>query len=379
MSVIWLTPLAWWGLLAVSVPIAVHLLTRQRERVQPFPTLRFLRATRLSALRYRLIDDWLLLVVRLAIVTAAVAALASPLFISMARQEEWRTRTVAAIVIPPGTEVDRAVHGNMIASEQRARFGSQVFAPRQRLADGVRDAVEWLSTQPPARREVVIAGDLREGQLSVTDLSLVPADTGIRFLPVPAANPVRTAGVYLQTSESRWRAEATFLDSATTVTYSTDASAAVEFVVRAAVSDQQSAQAALDAVLARGITVPGGVTRVVVVFEDAPSPEVTSDRSTRIVGVRRRAASVEYVHELARLLSEAFADDVFLKEPNPIAAAQLAAWSRPPAADNSAAPADQGDRRWLWASVLTLLVVEQLLRRQAADDADAAGVEKRVA
>jgi hypothetical protein len=29
--------------------------------------------------------------------------------------------------------------------------------------------------------------------------------------------------------------------------------------------------------------------------------------------------------------------------------------------------------------VLTLLVVEQLLRRQAADDADAAGVEKRVA
>ena len=51
-------------------------------------------------------------------------------------------------------------------------------------------------------------------------------------------------------------------------------------------------------------------------------------------------------------------------EPLPIAPERLAAWSRPPDVDDQPAPPrDEGDRRWLWAAALALLVVEQLVRQ----------------
>ena len=65
---IWLQPLAWWGLAAVAVPALVHLLTRQRAARTRFPSLRFLTVSRTTALRRRVISDWPLLLVRALIV-----------------------------------------------------------------------------------------------------------------------------------------------------------------------------------------------------------------------------------------------------------------------------------------------------------------------
>ncbi|MBA3270032.1 MAG: BatA domain-containing protein, partial [Acidobacteria bacterium] len=56
MSVFWLQPQAWWGVAALAIPIAIHLLARQRSRRLLFPTLRFLRATRLAALRQHVVS-----------------------------------------------------------------------------------------------------------------------------------------------------------------------------------------------------------------------------------------------------------------------------------------------------------------------------------
>ncbi len=66
-----------------------------------FPSLRFLRSTRLVALKRRRISDWPLLTIRLLIVTMAVAALAGPVFVSDARWRSWSTRTARAVVIVP--------------------------------------------------------------------------------------------------------------------------------------------------------------------------------------------------------------------------------------------------------------------------------------
>jgi hypothetical protein len=65
--------------------------------------------------------------------------------------------------------------------------------------------------------------------------------------------------------------------------------------------------------------------------------------------------------EIARAV---FADERRSLEPRRVAAAALARWSRPPGgAAPSPQPADEGDRRWLWALALVVLLLEQVVRR----------------
>ena len=49
------------------------------------------------------------------------------------------------------------------------------------LSDGIRRAIAWLDSAPPARREVVITGPLTIGSIVDADLAAVPANIGIRF------------------------------------------------------------------------------------------------------------------------------------------------------------------------------------------------------
>src|SRR6188474_2101211 len=64
---IWLYPPAAIALLALAVPIVVHVLIRQRATRIAFPTLRFIRPHRLASVRRRALDDVALLTIRLAI------------------------------------------------------------------------------------------------------------------------------------------------------------------------------------------------------------------------------------------------------------------------------------------------------------------------
>ncbi len=174
-SITWLVPAAFGGLALVAVPIAIHLLVRQHSRQVPFPSLRFLEASRLAALKRRSIQDAPLLLCRVLMIAAAVAALAAPVIDTAARRAEHAKRVARAVVIGEG--LDRADRSRV---KRPAHFAYATFS-RARLADGLADAVRWLETQPPASREIVIAATFRRGQLHQSDIDRVPADIGIRL------------------------------------------------------------------------------------------------------------------------------------------------------------------------------------------------------
>lgn len=316
MNVLWLTPIAWWGIAALALPILIHLLTRQRTRIVPFPTLRFLRATRLAALRRRSVQDWWLLAMRLLILAAAVAALGGPVIVSATRQEEWRWRFVRAFVLAPGARADVEA---LVATERAANFSSEVFRPTAHIADGIRDGVMWLDRQPPASREVVIAGDIRNGALSDADLTMVPATTGIRFLPLPGTPEFPQFDVRSTQNDDgvirHWRMRTTLFADRTRVEYSLDGAAKPPLNVEAAKQD--------------------------------------------------------------RLFADAVREDYRSLEPNPINWEEAARWSRPPRGA-AGIPADEGDRRWLWGAALLLLALETWARRKRRAPASSAE-ETRVA
>ncbi len=74
------TPLVLMGLGALAIPVAIHLIQRERKRVVEFPSLMFLRKIPYQSVRRRRIRDWALLAMRLAALAMIVMAFARPFF-----------------------------------------------------------------------------------------------------------------------------------------------------------------------------------------------------------------------------------------------------------------------------------------------------------
>src|SRR5436309_15196842 len=71
-------PLLFAGLVAVAIPIFIHLIQRERKRVVEFPSLMFLRRIPYQSVRRRRIRHWPLLLLRAAAIALIVAAFARP-------------------------------------------------------------------------------------------------------------------------------------------------------------------------------------------------------------------------------------------------------------------------------------------------------------
>lgn len=417
MSLFWLQPAAWWGLVALAIPILVHLLARHQGRRLPFPSLRFLRTTRLAALRRRIISDWPLLVVRILILAVAVGALAAPVFVSAARRHSWSLRVARAVVMVPesiGSQATNQEVARIAAEERSAAFVSAVFTPSRTIGDGLRDAAHWLEQQPPAAREVVVIGDLRHGSLAGADVDIVPPGMGLRFLPVAppqadyssqlrafadVAGLTRLLDLRLSLDERQTSVEHRL----------TDARERVPVNVRAAPEDLTRVEAALGAVLAEGLVLHRDRNRrMTIEFDGAPNldrrnvvqparhawmrhvleqiPDVRGgeEEGRLIVYTGMRGIDPRALHMIARITRTAFADDLRNLEPSVIPASTLAQWSRPtgPVADD-VRPGDEGDRRYIWLAVLILLAVEHLIRRSGRvpqrSVAAGTGAEARVA
>jgi Aerotolerance regulator N-terminal len=175
---IWLNPIAFVALASAAAPILIHILVQRRAPRMPFPTLRFIAPTRLAAIRRHLVEDAPLLLVRIALLSAAVAALAGPLIVTAGRRAAWSARVARAIVIDAA--VDRAAASDAEQQGSASVFRAERFEAAS-LGDGLRLASAWLETVPPARREVVVVSPLALGSLTAADVAGVPAAIGIRF------------------------------------------------------------------------------------------------------------------------------------------------------------------------------------------------------
>jgi Aerotolerance regulator N-terminal len=361
---IWLYPPAAIALLALAAPIAVHVLARQRATRVAFPTLRFIHPHRLASVRRRALDDVALLTIRLAIFTVAVAAIAGPFFTTAARRRAWDARTIRAEVSDPA-----------------ARYG-------------LTRAVAWLERQPPGRREIVVRGPLLIGSLTATDIATVPSHVGLHFerTPAPAATRTLPATPVIQKGQLVER-ETTLNAERTSVRDVAANGSALPAIEIAAPAEERAAadrlrRALLDERIAAAL--PGRGARITFASEAATPSTVSTawiaDAAARIardtpeevhlsfgsdgnrldVATRMRATdarALPLVHVVARGLAspiERPADEIV-----PIPDAQLSAWTRAAGPVPEPAPEmiDRDDRRWLWATVLTLLLIESVLRR----------------
>lgn len=160
----WLNPAALWALPLAAAPVLIHLLRTHRATRVAFPSLRFVPPSRTAAVRMRLPSDLALMLVRVAVVTLAIAALAGPVVLTAARTAAWNSRTARAVVVdtsgsmrvPDAASVapERAAAEAAAAELQSATYGLRIDT--RDLRQGVARASTWLASSPPARREVVV-------------------------------------------------------------------------------------------------------------------------------------------------------------------------------------------------------------------------------
>jgi hypothetical protein len=393
-SMSWAQPVAWWGLVALAIPIAIHLLARHQSRRLAFPSLRFLHATRVAALRRRRISEWPLLLLRLLTVGIAVSALAGPTLVTQGRRGVWATRVSRSIVTLSAASAPSVEARDR---ERASAFRSEAFAADNAPRAALRAALAWHAAQPPSTHEIVVVGSLRRGELRQDDIDAIPPHIGVRFVhaPTPASDPpmdvmaVADNGDGTRTHVIRVTAD----DERTRAVYEEGIrDVAPPLQVRAASEDQPFADAALRTVAADGVVwslrTPRATTIVFVGAEggetDGAPPTTAWMRQAleRLPGVRgverdgrlvvfvnRRASQPDTAAIVARVAHAVLDETSVPREPSLEPAASLDRWTRPPTGlPEIFTPGDEGDRRWLWGVALGLLGVEQLWRRKVERD-----------
>ncbi len=175
-------PLFLYGLAAVSLPIIIHLLLRKRRKRLLFSTLRFLKiATRENARRNR-IKQWLLLMLRMAIVGLIIFAFARPFF----------QRQALAGIGPGAKEV-------VFLVDRSFSMGARTELGGTKLERGLSYAVDLLGKLGSDDRAAVVAFD-ESAELvhaMTADFGAVRAALG-RIEPSAHATNVSAALAYAQ-------------------------------------------------------------------------------------------------------------------------------------------------------------------------------------
>ncbi len=179
---IWQQPIAWAGLVALALPVIIHLLGRGDARTVPFPSLRFVRRTRLLPTRRTRLRDLLLLALRVLTLAVAVAALAQPLWSTPERTRAFASTLSRAVVVDTSAE-DASAGARKLAAARRLADSAavHVLIATSSLERSIDGAVSWLRQQP-TRAELVIVSDFPSGELSSEQLRRVPRDIGVRLV-----------------------------------------------------------------------------------------------------------------------------------------------------------------------------------------------------
>jgi len=195
--VIWQNPWALLGLLAVAVPVLIHLLGRDKAPRHSFPSLRFIEIAELPPTRRTRLHDLLLLATRVLIFAVAAAALAQPLVLVASRRAAIDSRLARAIIVDTSASMQRptpsAAHAvdsarsaaKRLAGDAQTSISIETNTPS--LAIG--GAVAWLESQP-SRREIVIVSDFQTGALDSVAVAAIPTPIGLRAVPISTTGNV---------------------------------------------------------------------------------------------------------------------------------------------------------------------------------------------
>lgn len=378
----WAQPLAWLGLVGLAVPVAIHLLARHQAVRTLFPSLRFVDVTDVTFIKRQKLTDIPLLLVRLALIAAAVAALAGPRW---GTSGDRRGPSALAVVV----DTSAGVAGDAGIAAARAATSSaatSTIVEAESLPAGVKSAAAWLALQS-GRREMLIVSDFQRGSLDAAGLATVPDGIGLRFQTLPMFAPRSLSGFELRGERSRmaWPVA----PSGVPLPLSVNAGA-----------DQARADTMLSAVASLVITSPVDATarRATIVLPTAPEyaallasaagrpvnqpfmfevlrplladpsmrPHVTStsDGGELIVLIDADAGSAVTADITASVLGSLLQPLPWTEfEPETIAPETLRSWERVPSSvPNTRSGEPQG--RWLWIAVLLLIGLETWMRRR---------------
>lgn len=189
----WLNPLAFAGLLALAVPVLVHLFGRRVARRQRFPSLRLLHLVSITPTTKSQPSDILLLAVRCGVIAAAALALAQPRWSTAERRRENQS-PVRAVIVDTSASMRRLTSdgrpvlahalemGQALLDSARAGMVVQTSRPGENIAA----AASWLDTRS-GMREVVVISDFQRGAVSDGDLAAVRPGVGVDFRKITSA------------------------------------------------------------------------------------------------------------------------------------------------------------------------------------------------
>ncbi|MEP7118631.1 MAG: BatA domain-containing protein [Acidobacteriota bacterium] len=206
------------GLAALAVPVAIHLIQREKKQVIAFPSLMFVRRVPYESVRRRKIRHWALLALRLLALALIVAAFARPFLraggvaamaggarevivlvdrsYSMRYGDRWtRAQAQARTVIDGLHSGDRAsliffgtgAEVAMQSVDDRARLTAALAAATPgneatRLSPALKVAATIAAESTQPRKEVVLISDFQKNAWLASDEDRLPA--GTVFTPV---------------------------------------------------------------------------------------------------------------------------------------------------------------------------------------------------
>lgn len=402
---IWHNPAALAALALVAAPVIVHLLVRRHATRVVFPGMRFVPAVRAAAVRLRAPSDRSLLLLRMAIVAAAALAVAEPVLTTSARERAWERRVARAVIVDTSASVPAADAGRLADAAMRGAFVAHRFAVPD-LRDGLRRAGEWLAAAPAARREIVVVSDFQRGSIDQAAISAVPVSTGVALLRAGQPRAAGRAAVVDGWRGAQWEPSLALDAASTQVTWTRRAEASsAALTVHAAAADRPAADRAAAAARSFGVPRIDPPPPIDVEFAGAPAsrdtPPVTPWIASAAMALRdgemlaETAAQVDVRERDGTMIVKAALPASSPLAPLVIRAALLAAaprvvdregetsaideqtlshWRRDPApiASTGSGP-DESDGRWFWALALTLLLVEEILRRRGVSSREGEG------
>jgi hypothetical protein len=216
-----LAPAFFAGLMAIAIPVVIHMIHRERRETVPFPSLMFLRKIPYRSVRRQKIRHLLLLALRCLAIAMVVAAFARPFFekkvaaapaagdsrevvilidrsYSMANSGRWTRAVEAANTIAGQIRALDRVSVVAFASSaaqiveptsDRARVDRTLAVTKPgsettRYASGLRMAAQILGGSDLPRREIVLISDFHRSGWSPNDEVSLPVGVAVRTIDV---------------------------------------------------------------------------------------------------------------------------------------------------------------------------------------------------